>query len=195
MTDTLLSLQNRIKRDPESYREDFLLQYRHYASQLEIFKLDAGSENKEFCDLVSFLGHVTTSYPKDMKDFAPGLIELLEENFTIMTQAVRASIVKTLILLRNRDQLQPLEYVDRHGHALARRHAARAVVCESRARGAARRPLALLDTKVGHRTAGNAAHARTRAPPRRPATESFRSSSASSAARTRRCARSSTRTL
>ena len=36
----LPQLQNLIKRDPESYREEFLQQYRHFASTLTVFELN-----------------------------------------------------------------------------------------------------------------------------------------------------------
>jgi protein SDA1 len=38
-TADLLALQSSIKRDPEGYRDEFLLQYRHYKATLELFML------------------------------------------------------------------------------------------------------------------------------------------------------------
>ncbi len=54
----LPQLQNFIKRDPESYREDFLRQLRHFQSNLEILKLNPSNEVQNFGDLVLFLAHV-----------------------------------------------------------------------------------------------------------------------------------------
>ncbi|CAG8502246.1 4766_t:CDS:10 [Ambispora leptoticha] len=48
----LPQLQNLIKRDPISYKDDFLQQYRHYESQLSIFKLKPSEEAEEFSGLV-----------------------------------------------------------------------------------------------------------------------------------------------
>ncbi|CAJ0827818.1 6652_t:CDS:10 [Entrophospora sp. SA101] len=44
----LPQLQNLIKRDSISYRDDFLQQYRHYESQLDIFKIKPDEETEEF---------------------------------------------------------------------------------------------------------------------------------------------------
>ena len=54
----LPQLQNLIKRDPNSYREDFLLQYRHYDSCFQIFCLKPDGESKEFGELITFISHV-----------------------------------------------------------------------------------------------------------------------------------------
>jgi hypothetical protein len=64
----LLQLQNLCKRDSESYREDFQLQYRHYQTQLQLFKLKPNKESHEFEALINFLSHVRQSLPT-----APGI--------------------------------------------------------------------------------------------------------------------------
>lgn len=51
-------LQNLIKRDPPSYKEDFLQQYRHFESQLAIFKLKPDEEAEEFGSLITFISQV-----------------------------------------------------------------------------------------------------------------------------------------
>ena len=56
----LPQLQNLIKRDPPSYREEFLRQLRHFENSLEILKLKPSDENKEFGDICMFLAHVTS---------------------------------------------------------------------------------------------------------------------------------------
>ncbi|CAI5784818.1 protein SDA1 homolog [Podarcis lilfordi] len=51
----LPQLQNLIKRDPPSYTEEFLQQYRHYQSNVEIFKLQPAKPSKDLAELVMFL--------------------------------------------------------------------------------------------------------------------------------------------
>lgn len=58
LPDNLPQLQNLIKRDPESYKDNFVQQYRHYESVLEIFKLSPDKENKRLDELVMFLAQV-----------------------------------------------------------------------------------------------------------------------------------------
>lgn len=58
LPDNLPQLQNLIKRDPASYRDDFLQQYQHFLSTLQIFKLSPDKENKSLDELVMFLAQV-----------------------------------------------------------------------------------------------------------------------------------------
>jgi protein SDA1 len=60
LPDNLPQLQNLIKRDPQSYKEDFLQQYQHFQSTLEIFKLSPDTENKSLDDSVMFLAQVSS---------------------------------------------------------------------------------------------------------------------------------------
>ena len=58
LPDNLPQLQNLIKRDPESYKEEFLQQYRHFQSTLEVFALNPSEENKSLDELVTFIAQV-----------------------------------------------------------------------------------------------------------------------------------------
>lgn len=58
LPDNLPQLQNLIKRDPDSYKEEFLQQYRHFLSILEIFRLSPDKENKSLDELVIFIAQV-----------------------------------------------------------------------------------------------------------------------------------------
>lgn len=58
LPDNLPQLQNLIKRDPASYREEFMQQYNHYLSLLEVFRLNPGQENKSLDELVMFIAQV-----------------------------------------------------------------------------------------------------------------------------------------
>ncbi|CAG8538880.1 9887_t:CDS:2 [Diversispora eburnea] len=99
----LPQLQNLIKRDPLSYREDFLQQYRHLESQLAIFKLKPDEEAEEFGSLITFISQVAQCYPKETSNFPHQLINLLSEQHQILNSNLRKSIAKDLILLRNKD--------------------------------------------------------------------------------------------
>lgn len=62
LPDNLPQLQNLIKRDPASYKEEFMQQYNHYLSLLEVFRLNPGQENKSLDDLVMFIAQVRTTH-------------------------------------------------------------------------------------------------------------------------------------
>src|SRR5579859_1258698 len=51
-------LQNLIKRDPGSYKEEFLLQWQHYQSSYAIFLLRPDEEGQRFVDLAGFIAQV-----------------------------------------------------------------------------------------------------------------------------------------
>lgn len=53
-------LQNLIKRDSGSYKEEFLLQWQHYQSSHAIFLLRPNEEGQRFVDLAGFIAQVHT---------------------------------------------------------------------------------------------------------------------------------------
>lgn len=61
LPDNLPQLQNLIKRDPDSYREEFLQQYNHFLSILEVFRLNPDQQNKSLDELVMFIAQVSTN--------------------------------------------------------------------------------------------------------------------------------------
>ncbi|KAK3271846.1 hypothetical protein CYMTET_19828 [Cymbomonas tetramitiformis] len=102
-------LQGKIKRDPEGYRDEFLLQIRHYRTLLEIFRLKPTKDSKEFSDLIDFLSHVATCFPEDTSSYAQELIELLDKHYSLLDSTLRRKVVEALILLRNRGRLSSVE--------------------------------------------------------------------------------------
>ncbi|KAK2582982.1 hypothetical protein KPH14_009032 [Odynerus spinipes] len=58
LPDNIPQLQNLIKRDPESYKEEFLQQYQHYKSTVEVFNLAPNKFNKSLDELVIFMTQI-----------------------------------------------------------------------------------------------------------------------------------------
>lgn len=102
-------LQNLIRRDPASYQEEFLLQYRHYGAQRDIFvsipmstpisgdKFEAG----KFSELIDFIAHVSSCYPMHTKTFPDDLANMLANHATLHPE-LREKLVQSLVLLRNK---------------------------------------------------------------------------------------------
>ncbi|KAF7989980.1 hypothetical protein HCN44_008654 [Aphidius gifuensis] len=107
LPDNLPQLQNLIKRDPESYREEFLQQYSHFQSTLEVFRLTPGEFNKSLDESLMFLAQVAHCYADDLKGYPQEIVEILKAHNTILDNNMRMTFCKTLILLRNKDLLQP----------------------------------------------------------------------------------------
>lgn len=104
----LPQLQNLIKRDPSSYKDEFLQQYSHYSSLLSLFQLNPADEKtaKEFAELVNFLSHVVNCYPDKAKEFPAQLLELVKEKSAKMDPELRRGLVGALILLKNKGMVE-----------------------------------------------------------------------------------------
>uniref|UniRef100_A0A673HJ95 Protein SDA1 n=1 Tax=Sinocyclocheilus rhinocerous TaxID=307959 RepID=A0A673HJ95_9TELE len=103
----LPQLQNLIKRDPKSYTEEFLQQFRHYQSNVEIFKHQPDKSNKDLAELVMFLAQVGHCYLEELSDFPQQLTDLLLNHHTVLEPDLRMTFCKALILLRNKDLISP----------------------------------------------------------------------------------------
>ncbi|TYZ57769.1 hypothetical protein PybrP1_003227 [[Pythium] brassicae (nom. inval.)] len=99
----LPQLQNMVKRDPDAYRSEFLMQLRHYESEYQLFLLQPSKESAHFGALVSFLSHVAKCYPREMADFPAQVMKLLRENYLVLEQDLRRTLVQALMLMRNRN--------------------------------------------------------------------------------------------
>lgn len=104
----LLALQSNVKKDPDGYKDEFMLQYRHYQALLDIWKLKPSKESKEFGDLVMFLAQVSRAYPKTMAGFPGELASLLDTHAAVLDSGLRRQLVGALILLRNRGQVEAM---------------------------------------------------------------------------------------
>lgn len=103
----LLSLQGSIKRDPLGYGDEFQMQWRHYKACLALFLLKPDQEGNEFGDLVNFIAQVSSSYPNFTEGFCTDVMDLLDKHHAVLESALRQTLVKSLILMRNRQQLAP----------------------------------------------------------------------------------------
>eukprot|EP01043_Picozoa_sp_COSAG02_P032150 COSAG02_NODE_2135_length_9714_cov_4.465731_3_plen_910_part_00 len=101
-------LQDRARRDPTSYRDEFLLQHRRFIASLEVLKLRPDAVPDEFPQLINFLAHVAESYKTTLADLPAQLTKLVDgENCQLLDPEVRKAVVSALILLRNRGLIEP----------------------------------------------------------------------------------------
>ncbi|KAG4068256.1 hypothetical protein HA402_007776 [Bradysia odoriphaga] len=137
LPNNLPQLQNLIKRDPESYREEFLQQYRHFQSLVEIFRLNPAQENKSLDELVIFLAQVSVSssiddfrivvrrsktnlipqqvaqcYVEELLTFPQQIVDLLKHHSTTLDPGMRNTFCKALILLRNKNLIAALDLLE-----------------------------------------------------------------------------------
>ncbi|KAF6733157.1 SDA1-like protein [Oryzias melastigma] len=112
LPNNLPQLQNLIKRDPQSYVDEFLQQYRHFQSNLQIFKLQPDKPNKELAELVTFLSQIAHCYKQQLSTFPKELSELLMSYHTVIEPDLRMNFCKALILLRNKDLIDPTNLLE-----------------------------------------------------------------------------------
>ncbi|KAF9429444.1 Protein SDA1 [Entomortierella beljakovae] len=98
-------LQNLIKRDPLSYKEEFLQQLRHFESSRAIFELKPEEFSTDFQDLINFIAQVSPCYPEETKEFPDQIITLLSKHYQILNPELRRTMVQALVLLRNREMI------------------------------------------------------------------------------------------
>ncbi|KAL1381476.1 hypothetical protein pipiens_013422 [Culex pipiens pipiens] len=112
LPDNLPQLQNLIKRDPESYKEEFLQQYQHFLSVLEIFRLEPDKENKSLCESIMFLAQIAQCYIEELKTFPQTIVDLLKTHSTTLDPEMRNTFCRALILLRNKNLISPLDLLE-----------------------------------------------------------------------------------
>ncbi|XP_066902618.1 protein SDA1 homolog [Halyomorpha halys] len=105
----LPQLQNLIKRDPASYKDEFIQQERHYKSLLKVFELSPAEHSKSLDELVMFMAQVAHCYPDVLVNFAQELIDILQKHSTVLHPEMRMCFCKALILLRNKNLLAPTD--------------------------------------------------------------------------------------
>ncbi|KAL8604072.1 hypothetical protein ACOMHN_024897 [Nucella lapillus] len=108
----LLQLQNLIKRDPESYKEEFAGSWRRFQELLPLFKVNPGTFSKELDDLTLFLAQVSHCYAKECKEFPEMVCAVLWFHSTVLDPSMRMTFVKALIMVRNKGLIEPTSIVE-----------------------------------------------------------------------------------
>jgi protein SDA1 len=95
---TLSALQDKIKRDPSAYEQEFMTQLRHFEASLETMLLKPQKPEKDFDSEVMFLAHVTPYYPNAEVDFPRKLMQILEKHYNVMHSETRKTLVRDDII-------------------------------------------------------------------------------------------------
>ncbi|KAI0292307.1 actin cytoskeleton organization and cell cycle progression protein [Russula brevipes] len=101
-TSNLPQLQNLIKRDPVSYKEEFLQQWNHYNSTRQIFQINPNEQASHFRELLAFISQVAQFYPAETSEFPSHLSSLLLESYGSLSPDIRHSLLQNLVMLRNK---------------------------------------------------------------------------------------------
>ncbi|KAJ4985731.1 SDA1 domain-containing protein [Stagonosporopsis vannaccii] len=100
------ALRFKIKRDPQSYRDDFSNQWQQYETLRDLFLQNPsthGTGLADLKDLVEFVSHVADLYPDLTAQFPEDLQQILLQHHDVLEYELRDKIVGSLCLLRNKD--------------------------------------------------------------------------------------------
>ena len=108
----LVQLQQYIKRDAAGYRDEFAQQWRHYESKKALFLMSPQTNDASFQSLVMFMAQVQDRYtpevvPRD--SFRRGIESLLMQHGPLLDHSIRLTLVKALILMRNKNVISSSE--------------------------------------------------------------------------------------
>ncbi|XP_014249063.1 protein SDA1 homolog [Cimex lectularius] len=109
LPENLPQLQNLIKRDPASYKDEFLQQEKHYKALISLFKVNPNESNKSLMELVMFMAQVAHCYPEKLINFAQEIMDILSQHNTVLDPDMRMAFCRALILLRNKNLLAPTD--------------------------------------------------------------------------------------
>ncbi|XP_045529316.1 protein SDA1 homolog [Pieris brassicae] len=112
LPNNLTQLQNLVKRDPDSYKDEFRQQLAHFETTLEIFNLNPTQYSKKLDEQAMFLAQVTQCYQNDMKTFPQKIVDILKTHNTVLHNDMRLALCKCLILLRNKNFVSAFDLLE-----------------------------------------------------------------------------------
>jgi len=105
----LSRLQDFCKRDPRAYRQEFMVQLRRFASELQLFAMQPDQRAPSFGKLVNFLSQVMVCYPRELAHFPVQVKAILAEHHNAIHREVRFTLLRALVLHVHRGQMRPAE--------------------------------------------------------------------------------------
>ncbi|KIL85707.1 protein sda1 [Fusarium avenaceum] len=101
------SLQQKIRRDPKSYKEEFLKQWEQYEAQREIFLVSPSTATADsvvsFHNIIDLIAHVADCYKEETATFPDDLKTILTQHHVVLHPDLREKIVGSLVLLRRKE--------------------------------------------------------------------------------------------
>lgn len=100
----LLLLQERCRKDPESYREEYESQQRHFHALLTSARLQPSEPSPRLAEVASFVGAVSHCYnDQHLAKVVSELVMFLSEDGPMMDGDLRRALIRLLGLLRARN--------------------------------------------------------------------------------------------
>ncbi|KAL6901302.1 SDA1 domain-containing protein [Trichoderma evansii] len=101
------SLQYKIRRDPKSYKDDFMKQWEQYEAQREVFFMSpttaTANSVESFHNMIDLIAHVADCYPEETSTFQDDLKAIVSQNHETLHPELRDKVVGSLVLLRRKE--------------------------------------------------------------------------------------------
>ena len=111
LIDMLPTYQDRIKREKETYKEEFLKILKNFEEQFNIFLFNPNRKIKGFKELLMFFAHLSSLFPKETEFIPKGLCKIISENYLTIPHEIRLTIVDSLSIMCKSGILSPLEVI------------------------------------------------------------------------------------
>ncbi|GMR58810.1 hypothetical protein PMAYCL1PPCAC_29005, partial [Pristionchus mayeri] len=108
-------LQEMVRKNPESYKEEFLEQYEHFMQTIKLLHLQPVQHRMDvqpLLDSITFLSGVVVFFKEEAKAFGDQMLTVLREQATGLDPHVRMAFCKALIPLRNKNFIEPLTLLE-----------------------------------------------------------------------------------
>lgn len=99
----LPQLQNLMKRDPESYLDEFQKQWQYFHTLMTAFQLQPTRYNEKLDTMINFIAQVSHCYKDEVSELPEQLGDMLRNHSTVLDRTIRMTIIKSLIMLRNKN--------------------------------------------------------------------------------------------
>ena len=103
--------QDRVKRDKESYKEEFLKILKKFEEQFNIFLFNPSRKIKGFKELLMFFAHLSHLFKEETAFIPKGLCKIISENYLTIPHEVRLTIVDSLSIMCKSGILSLLEVI------------------------------------------------------------------------------------
>ena len=101
-------IQDKIKRDKELYKEDFLKLLELFKPKFSTFLETPNSTSHTFIkELIVFYAHISNVFYKELEFIPQNLKQLLDTNHSIIHPEIRLAIIESFSLLRKKNLINP----------------------------------------------------------------------------------------
>ncbi|BFZ24384.1 hypothetical protein BsWGS_27422 [Bradybaena similaris] len=105
----LAQLQNLMKRDPQSYKDEFDKQWQYYHNLMQTFQLQPSKYDEKLDEMITFLSQVSHCYKEEVTELPEQLSNILKNHSTVLDRTMRMTLVKAVIMLRNKELISAAE--------------------------------------------------------------------------------------